>query len=134
MTNAESELTRVVRSRLEGYGCHFVKLSDRFTRGVLDSLVTSDRLVWVEFKVHVADGTVQTYQQLGLSGAQDHHIRQVVRRSRKAACCVTGARDGTSLALWLPVSADSELIPQYRLAADGDQVFIWICGASYDAA
>lgn len=128
MTNAETELTATVRKRLEALGCHFVKLSDRFTRGVLDSLVVSDRLVWVEFKVHRTGEVVQTYQQLGMSGAQDHHARQTSRRSRRAACCVTGTPAGEHLALWLPVSPESELVPEYRLAADGDQVLAWLCG------
>ena len=128
MNNAETELTRIVRERLEALGCHFVKLSDRFTRGVLDSLVVSDRLVWAEFKVHRTGEAVQTYQQLGLSGAQDHHIRQTSRRSRRAACCITGTSDGGHLALWLPVSPESEQVPEYRLAADEDQALAWICG------
>lgn len=134
MTNAETELTAIVRTRLEGLGCHCVKLSDRFTRGVPDLLVVSDRIVMLELKVFVATASVHTYQQLGMSGAQDHHVRQMCRRSLRAAACVTGKPDGGALALWTPVSPESELVPNYRLAAsdeyrDGVQVVNWILGA-----
>jgi hypothetical protein len=129
VNNAETELTKYIRTLLEARGCHFIKLSDRFTRGVLDSLVVSDRIVWVEYKVHRTGQVVQTYQQLGLSGVQDHHIRQTARRSRRAACCTTGLADGRDLALWTPVSPESELVPNYRLAADGEgQVLNWLLG------
>ena len=45
MTNAESLLTEEVRKVLEGLGAHFIKISDRFTRGVPDSSVTTNRHV-----------------------------------------------------------------------------------------
>ena len=130
MNNAETQLTKIVRERLEGLGCHCVKLSDRFTRGVPDLLVVSDRIVMLELKVFVATDSVHTYQQLGMSGAQDHHVRQMCRRSLRSAACVTGRADGSRLALWTPISPESELVPNYRLAASEDsQVMNWILGA-----
>lgn len=131
MNNAETELTRVVRERLEDLGCHFTKLSDRFTRGVLDAIIVSDRVVWAEFKVFTTPGVIATYQQLGMSGAQDHHCRQTARRARRGSCCITGTADGRKISVWTPVSPESEQTPEYRLAAgpDGDSAYIWLCGA-----
>lgn len=129
MTNAESRLTEYLRKLLEKRGCHHVKLSDRFTRGVPDLLVVSDRIVMIELKVFQATSVVHTYRELGMSGAQDHHVRQMCRRSLRSAACVTGRADGSHMLLWTPVCPESELIPNYREAAsDEAQVLNWILG------
>lgn len=127
--NPESLLTDLVRRRLEAGGAHFVKLSDRFTRGVPDALVFTDRLVLVEFKAARLGGdSWSTGAGLGLTGAQDHHLRMAARRDRSCACVVTGTSDGSCLALWVPVRPESEQIEWYRRVAVDDEVHGWLEG------
>ncbi len=130
MKNAESQLTDAVRKRLEGAGAHCIKLSDRFTRGVPDLNVTSDRMVMVEFKVlEPTESVVMTWKDLGMTGLQDHHVRHMCRRAGRSACCLTGLVDGTDLKLWLPIMPMSEKIADYRLAAQGEAVIKWVMGS-----
>ena len=127
--NPETELTKIVRTRLEKvYDALFVKLSDRFTRGIPDALVCTNRNVMVEFKIFDTDRAVVTYKAMGLTGAQDHYVRAMCHRNRKSACVITGMRDGSSLALWLPVRPGREGpdFADYRLAAEKEEVYEWL--------
>lgn len=91
-------------------------------------LVVSDRIVMVEFKVFVGERNVHSYSELGLSGAQDHHLKSMLKRARRSACCVTGSANGGSLNLWVPLSAKDEANPTYRVAAVDVGVIPWILG------
>lgn len=130
MVNGESHLTRSVREALEGRGAHCMKISDRFTRGIPDMFAATDRLVAVEFKVLVTDLVVISWRQLGLSGAQDHHLRHIARRSRRAACVITGPPHDAPVSmikLWTPISPEREADDGvYRLAAVGEEAMNWM--------
>lgn len=108
--NPETRVTNRVRELMESAGAHFIKLSDSFTRGVPDSVVATDRVILIEFKCdrHKRDEVLRTYRSLGLSGAQDHHIRQVYRRTHRGACVLTDSVDGDKMRLWTPIGAWSE--------------------------
>lgn len=129
MINAETKLTEAVRRDLEASGAHCVKLSDRFTRGVPDMLVVTDRIVMIEFKIYGSELNVEKYANLGLSGSQDHHIRNMVRRSARSACVITGLPDGSKRSIWIPISPDTETINLYRRAASGADCLKWVLGS-----
>ena len=129
MENAETKLTRSVRLALETKGAHCVKLSDKFTRGVPDMMVVSDRVVMVEFKIMTTTAMVLTYSRLGLSGAQDHHIRQIARRAYRGVCVITGSSTGEELAVWVPVNPELESLEGlYRRAASHEKCISWVLG------
>jgi hypothetical protein len=106
--NPESVATTTLRTALEARGAWTVKISDSFTRGVPDLQVVFDRVVLVEVKVlRRRTDLVTPYSALGLSGAQDHHIRVVVRRTGPVlcgACVVTTGPDSEAFRMWLPVT------------------------------
>lgn len=109
--NPETVVTNRIRKLIEAAGGHFVKLSDTFTRGVPDAMVVTDRVVMVEFKVDrlKGDPTLRSYKSLGMTGAQDHHIRHIARRTNvKGSCVITDTKDGGKLRLWVPVDPGME--------------------------
>jgi hypothetical protein len=126
--NPETIITRRVRSVIEARGGHFIKLSDSYTRGVPDAIVTTNRLVAIEFKVDRTTGRdfARSYSSLGLSGAQDHIIRAIARRSgSNCAYVVTDTLDGGRLRAWTPTLPNGEG-PGYELytvVAVGDAVY-----------
>lgn len=132
MINGESLLTKAVREALERRGAHCMKVSDRFTRGIPDLFVTTDRLIAIEFKVFVTALTVIGWREAGLSGAQDHHLRRIARRARRASCVITGPPSEASVSaikLWVPVRPEVESDDGvYRLAAVGEEAMKWVLG------
>ncbi len=134
--NPETVVTQRVRDVLKGAGAHFIKLSDQFTRGVPDALLVTDRILLVEFKVdrRKRDPNDLTYKQLGLSGAQDHHIRQICRRNTRGACVVTDSVDGGKLRLWLPLRSHGEGakgFETYVVYECDEKVYAWLLGKTY---
>lgn len=129
--NPETKVTRRIRALLEGHGAHFDKLSDSFTRGIPDSLVATDGIYLIEFKVDRSKGTLKTrsYKSLGLSGAQDHKIRAVYRRT-KAALIVTDLEDGGRLRVWAPTNPFKEGPghEEYFMICEGEQNLLRLIG------
>lgn len=128
MTNGETVLTKIVRDALERRGAHCIKLSDKFTRGVPDMVVVTDRVIMCELKVYQSNACVEGWKQLGLSGAQDGHIRKICRRSSRGACVVTGTATGDDVLLWTPICPETELrTGKYRIAAGGlEGTLLWL--------
>lgn len=125
MRNAESKATNEFRLKLESCGAYFVKLSDRFTRGVPDSFVVTSRgVTLIEFKYgdykHVC-----TWKELGLSGLQDQRIREICKRNGYGACVIIMTSAGEA-ALFVPVAPWlSE--PYYRMLHNTfDGIWSWL--------
>lgn len=128
--NPETVVTNRFRKTAELRGADFVKLSDSFTRGVPDAYMVTDRVIMVEFKVDRTKGTMDTrsYKSLGLSGAQDHRIRNISRRSALGACVVIDSAKGGQLQLFVPVGPSQEGPghEDYVRLAEDEEVFRWL--------
>ena len=128
-TNPETIITNRVRQKLESLGAIFIKISDSYTRGIPDALMAVTRMVLIEFKVDrtIRDTKFRSWKSLGLSGAQDHFIRQFLQRDPTSACVVTDNVSGTKLRLWHPVDQHDERNPEYYVLAAGlDEVYEWL--------
>lgn len=128
--NPESVSTKEFRRLLEARGAFTLKLSDSFTRGVPDLLVSTNRVVMVEMKQDFGTGSHRSYKTLGMSGAQDQGIRELCRRNPHSAC-VVGADPGNEMRckLWSPVVPERSGGPfvWYALAAVGfEEVWSWL--------
>lgn len=130
--NPETKITVTIRKHLETRGAHFVKLSDSFTRGVPDALVVTNRPVMVEFKVDRLVGTdmMRTYRSLGLSGAQDHHIKALHRRCLNSAAVVTNTARENRLRVWVPLNPHDEKNETYICIAEGWREFDLFMGVA----
>lgn len=125
VTNPETLVIRGFRTKAEAQGWIVTKLNDRFTRGVLDTLVETPLGVWtVEFKVSDREyqvGSLRTWKQLGLSGLQDERVtRSHVLHGM--ACVVSGTPDGW-LGMWVPVAQTTSPDGQYRLMCVNEDIF-----------
>ena len=95
-------------------------------------LVVPDRVIMVEFKVDrlKSDRDKRTYKSLGLSGAQDHHIRQICRRAPGGACVVTDKESRGKLRVWLPFvpMREGPKFEDYYLLVKDEDVYLWLTG------
>jgi hypothetical protein len=132
MSNPETKVTDRLRRLLADAGCHAIKLSDSFTRGVPDMVVVSNRVIMVEVKVDrlKSDKTIREYSSLGLSGAQDHHVRQISRRCSLGACVVTDAVDGGKMRLWVPrdPAGEGPGFEDYIQFEKNERAIAWLTG------
>ncbi len=120
--NPETRLTNRVRRLIESAGGHFVKISDQFTRGIPDAMVVTNRVVMSEFKIDTTKTmppkSERTYKSLRLTGAQDHHIRQIARRTTcLGVCVITDTKAGDRLRLWIPLEPHGEGEPTVSYVA-----------------
>lgn len=109
--NPETLVTNRFRKLLTAAGAHVIKISDAYTRGIPDLLVsTTDGICMIEIKVDKlkSDKNTRTYKSLGLSGAQDHHVRQLAQRRILSGCVVTDIKKGGKLRLWIPLNPEKE--------------------------
>lgn len=125
MRNAESKVTEIFRGVLTRRGAYFVKLSDRFTRGLPDSLVVTNHVVMIEFKEGEADATC-TWKRLGLSGLQDQRIRDIYQRDKHGACVVLGSVRTGRFVLYVP-DMYSEFYNAIHSSDDMEQMWRWLC-------
>ena len=117
------------------HGCHEIKLSDSFTRGIPDVLMVSGRVILIEFKIdkgaHRFDA--RSYKQLGMTGAQDHHVRQISKRTDgRGAYTLAGTIDGDLLSLWVPTVPElegGEYVMYRKVAFEWDAVWEELRGA-----
>lgn len=130
-SNPETIVTNRIRKLLVSHGAHFVKLSDSFTRGIPDSFVVSNRVVFIEYKVDRGRktlGTDRTYKSLGLKGSQDHHIKAISSRAPTSAYVVTDTVKGDRLRVWRPERPHDEADPTYVMVTEGDCNFLMLMG------
>lgn len=128
--NNESKFTDVFKAFVESSGGGFVKLSDRFSRGILDSLVALGRVTWVELKYDYGAGDydVRTWKQLKMSGVQDHNVRFFYGIVPRGACTIIGTCL-EDMSVWVPVVPRREGpgFENYRVVARGpDEVRRWL--------
>lgn len=129
--NDETIITKRMRKALEAGGAHCVKLSDQFTRGIPDMLCVATSVKFIEFKVDrrsLEHRKKYTWKQLGLSGAQDHHIRQMWRRVDGSAYVLTDTIVGDNTIIWYPVDAqiESKYGKYQSMMHDRDEVISWL--------
>lgn len=109
--NPETKVTDDLKMGITSAGGYFMKISDTYSRGIPDSFIAVPiGLIAVEIKVDRTKGTkdVRTYKSLGLSGAQDHRIRQVARVAKAKAYVFTNTVELDRPILWLPVDPGRE--------------------------
>ena len=130
--NPETVITDNLRELLKSFGAHTIKISDSYTRGIPDLLVSGPsgiRMIEIKVDRLKTDKKERSYKSLGLSGAQDHHIRAMVRQHSFAACVVTNTKDGGKLRLWAPIKAEREgpgFDSYLRVASGAEEVGRWL--------
>lgn len=105
--NPETKVIKAFREMAEERGFIVTRITDRFTRGILDTMVETRLGPWlVEFKLaqrRFAQFDTVTWSQLGLSGAQDERVTRG-HALHGMSVVVSGTRDCEWFGMWTPMS------------------------------